>query len=81
MFKVGVVTHFYPKIGVAIVELDNLLAVNDRVKFVLGNDDLFEQKIDSIQVGHKKLDSAGKGEIVGIKTKEQVPEGTEIFKL
>ncbi len=81
MFKVGVVTHYYDKIGVAIVELDNALAVNDRVKFVDGRDDLFEQKIESIQVGHKKLDAANKGETVGIKTEALVPEGTEIFKL
>jgi hypothetical protein len=50
------------------------------VKFVRGGEDLFEQKIESIQVEHKKLDSAGRGDVVGLKTNEAVREGTEIFK-
>jgi hypothetical protein len=33
MFKIGKVTHYYDKIGVAIVQLDGLLAVRDKVRF------------------------------------------------
>lgn len=81
MFKVGKVSHYFDKIGVAIIELDNTLSVGDRVKFVRGGEDLFEQVIDSIQIEHKKIDSAGKGELVGVKTKENVKEGAEVYKL
>ena len=34
MFKVGRVSHYYDKIGVAIVELDGTLSVGDKIKFV-----------------------------------------------
>lgn len=81
MFKVGRVTHFFDKIGVAIVELDGTLSVGDKVKFVRGGEDLFEQNIDSIQIEHKKTDSAGKGETVGLKTTKEVKEGAEVYKL
>ena len=81
MFKIGIVTHYYDKIGVAIVELDGLLAVRDKVRFTKNGEYLFEQEITEIQVGHKKLESANKGTLIGIKTREVVPEGTEIFKL
>ena len=81
MFKVGRVTHYYDKIGVAIVELDNTLSVGDKVKFTRGGEDLFEQVIDSIQIEHEKKDSAGKGDVVGLKTNEAVREGSEVFKL
>lgn len=81
MFKVGRVTHYFDKIGVAIVELDGNLATGDKIKFVRGGEDLFEQTVDSIQIEHKKMESAGKGETVGIKTKETVKEGAEVFKL
>ncbi len=81
MFKVGTVTHYYDKIGVAIVELDGTLSVGEKIKFVRGGEDLFEQPVESIQIEHKKLDSAGKGDVVGLKTQEAVKEGTEVFKL
>ena len=79
--KVGKVTHYYDKIGVAIVELDAKLAVGDNVKFVRGGEDLFEQKIESIQIEHEQKDSAGKGEVVGIKTDKELKEGADVYKL
>lgn len=81
MFKVGHVTHYFDKIGVAIVELDGTLSVGDKVKFVRGGEDLFEQGVDSIQVEHKKIESAGKGEVVGIKVQNAAKEGAEVYKL
>lgn len=81
MLKVGTVNHFYDKIGVAIVKLSGTLSVGEKVKFVRGGADLFEQVVESIQVEHKKLDSAGKGDVIGLKTNEPVKEGTEVFKV
>jgi translation elongation factor EF-1alpha len=81
LFKVGRVTHYYDKIEVAIVELDATLAVGDTIKFVRGGEDLFEEKVESIQIEHKKVDSAGKGDVVGLKTNEAVKEGAEVFKV
>jgi len=80
LFKVGRVTHFYDKLGVAIIELDAPLAVGDKIKFVRGGEDLFEQEVDSIQIEHEKKDTAGKGDVIGLKSKEAVKEGTEVYK-
>jgi translation elongation factor EF-1alpha len=81
MLKIGKVSHYYDKIGVAIVELNGTLSVGEKVKFVRGGTDLFEQVVESIQVEHKKLDSAGKGDVIGLKTDEPVKEDTEVFKV
>jgi len=81
MLKIGKVSHYYDKIGVAIVELNGTLSVGEKVKFVRGGTDLFEQAVESIQVEHKKLDSAGKGDVIGLKTDEPVKEDTEVFKV
>lgn len=81
LFKVGRVTHYYDKIGVAIVELDNTLAVGDKIKFVRDGEDLFTQEVESIQIEHEKKDSAGRGEVVGLKTQEEVKNGAEVFKI
>jgi len=80
-FKIGRVTHYYDKIGVAIVELSSNLAVGDGVKFSRGGEDMFEQTIESIQIEHKKVDLAKSGDVVGLKVNEPVKEGAEIYKL
>ncbi|MCX6705218.1 MAG: hypothetical protein NT162_02675 [Candidatus Woesebacteria bacterium] len=81
MFKIGKVSHYYDKLNVAIVDLDGTLSVGDNIKFVRGGEDLFEQKVESIQIEHEKKDSAGKGDVVGLKTQEAVKEGTEVYKI
>lgn len=79
--KIGKVTHYYDKIGVAIVELDASLSVGDKVKFARGGEDLFEQAVDSIQIEHEKRDSAKKGDVVGLKVDSEVKEGAEVYKI
>jgi len=81
LFKVGRVTHYYDKIGVAIVELDGTLSVGDKIKFTKDGEDVFEQKVDSIQIEHEKRDTAARGDVVGLKTNEEVKEGAEVFKI
>lgn len=80
-FKIGKVTHYYDKIGVAIVELDADLGTGDRIKFVRGGEDLFEQDVSEMQIEHQKIDSAKKGNIIGLKTEKPVKEGAEVYKI
>ena len=80
-FKIGKITHYYDKIGVAILELDGDLGSGDKIKFVRGGEELFEQNVDSMQVEHHKVDRAGKGDVVGLKTNEPLKEGTEVYKI
>ena len=79
--KIGKVTHYYDKIGVAVVELTAGLGKGDKILFERGGEELFEQKVDSIQVEHEKKDSAKKGEIIGLKTDAEVKEGAEVYKV
>ena len=80
-FKVGKVTHYYDKIGVAVVELSSTLSSADKIKFVRGGEDLFEQQVKSMQVEHDKVDSAKKGDVVGLKVEQTVKEGAEVYKI
>ena len=80
-FKVGKVTHYYDKIGVAVLELSGDLAVGEKIKFVRGGEDLFEQGVESIQVEHEQKQTASKGDVVGLKTENEVKEGAEVYKL
>ena len=80
-FKIGKVTHYYDKISVAVVELDGGLSKGDKIKFVRGGEDMFEQVVESMQVEHDQIDSAKKGDIVGLKVDQEVKEDAEVYKI
>ncbi|TSC90425.1 MAG: hypothetical protein G01um10145_97 [Microgenomates group bacterium Gr01-1014_5] len=79
--KVGKITHFYDKIGVAVLALTGSLKVGDRIRFVRGGEDLFEQEVESMQVEHESVEEAKSGDEVGLKTTEQIKDGAEVFKV
>ncbi|MCL4382363.1 MAG: hypothetical protein M1575_01370 [Patescibacteria group bacterium] len=78
--KIGKITHFYDKIGVAVVSLFGGLKVGDQIK-ISGHDQEFSQTVSSIQIEHEKINEAKKGQIVGLKVEKPVKESDEIFKV
>ena len=76
--KIGTVIHFYDKILVAIVKLSAPLKINDSIKFKHGDKE-FTQTVNSIELEHKKIDSAKKGDEIGLKVDQPVKEKTEVF--
>ncbi len=77
MKKVGKVTHYYGKIGVAIIDLSGTLKVGDRIKFENGAE--MEQTVDSMQIEHEQVESAKKGDMVGLKVDQKVHEGATVY--
>ncbi len=76
--KVGVVTHYYSKLGVGIIKLERGLSVGDKVKFKGSTTD-FEQAVAEMQLEHKGLDAGKKGQEVGVKVTNQVRDGDEVY--
>lgn len=79
--KVGVVSHCFDKIGVAIIEVEAPLKVGDKIKFMRKGEELFKQEIVSMQVEHKQINEAKKGDGIGVKVDQKVHEGVEVFKV
>ncbi len=76
---IGKVVHYYDKLGVAIVDLESGgLKVGDEVKFKR-SDEEFSQKVESLQVDHKEVDSVKKGDSFGLKVDKSTKPGTEVF--
>ncbi len=75
---VGVVTHYYGEIGVAIVKFSKAVAAGTRVAFRGATTD-FTQPLDSMQYDHKAIEAAPKGKEVGIKVKDRVRDGDEVY--
>jgi len=78
MEMVGKVTHYYDKLGVAIVDLASPLKVGDKIKFE-GRGVDFEQTVVSMEVEHEAVQKAKKGDTVGIKVDQKVKEGTVVY--
>jgi hypothetical protein len=76
----GKIIHFYPKISVAVIELDDALRVGDKIA-IERDENSFEQIVDSMQSEHKNITEAKKGESIGLKTKEATKEGARVFKV
>ena len=76
--KLGKVTHFYPKISVAVVDLVANLAVGDAITFSGSTD--FSQTVSSIQVEHESIPSAKKGDTIGLKVDQPVKPGDVISR-
>jgi len=78
--EIGQVTHYYGKIGVAILKLDSPLSVGDKLAIVGSTTDL-EQVVKSMQVEHQNIEQATAGDLVGLKVKDKVREGDTVYKL
>jgi len=78
---IGKVSHYFSKIGVAVIELSGSLSIGDTVRIVGGETTDFEQTIDSMEMEHEKIKKAKKGDAIGTKVKEKVREGYRVFKI
>jgi len=76
--EVGKITHYYSNIGVAIVDVSDVISVGDKIH-VQGATSDFEQEIGSMQVEHDSVETAEQGQVVGLKVNEKVRGGDKVF--
>ena len=76
--EVGTVTHYFSKIGVAIVELSDTLSVGDHI-LTKGMTTNVEQTVDSMQIEHASVKKAEAGESIGLKVGDRVREGDTVY--
>ncbi len=77
---VGKVVNYFTKIGVAIIELNDSLAVGDRIT-VEGATTNLQQPVESMQIEHKAVEKAGKGDSIGLKVVVRCRKGDNIYKI
>ncbi len=78
--RAGRVTHYYDRILVAVLDLDQELAVGDSIH-IHGRDTDFTQQVKSLEIEHHKVQSAGPGMEVALKVIEPVRKGDIVFKV
>ena len=75
--ELGKVTHWYDKIGVAVVKLSGTLKKGDKVVVKRGEEE-FEDTVTSMQIDYKDVDTAKKGEEAAIKFSQKAKEGSSV---
>jgi len=79
--EIGKITHFFSKINVGVLELSKgKIHIGDTIH-IKGHTTDFYQKVQSMQVEHAPVESAQKGEEVGLKVEASVREGDLVFKV
>ena len=79
IIEVGHVSHFFSKIGVAVLELTAPLSVGDKI-LVKGPSTDFEQSVESMQVEHENIQRAEAGQSVGLKLVQHARERDLVYK-
>ncbi len=76
---VGKITHYYSRLGVAVVELNGELKIGDTI-CILGHTTDLTQQVNSLESEHQKLTSAGPG-LVALKVAGKVRAGDRVYKV
>ena len=78
--QVGKVTHYFAKIGVAVIEItDGSIKVGDQIR-IKGHTTAFNQKVSSMQIEHEEVEIAEPGQSIGLKVSEPVRANDLVYK-
>lgn len=77
---IGIVSHFYSGLDVAIVRFKRNVKKGEKVRFK-GHTTDFEQALKSMQFDHKDIAIAKKGKDVGVKVNDKVREADEVYEV
>jgi translation elongation factor EF-1alpha len=78
--QIGSIGNYYSKISVAVVDLTGKLTVGDTIRLKGATTD-FRQKVDSMQIEHANVQSAGPGQSIGMKVADKVRKGDLVYKV
>jgi putative protease len=80
--RIGVVTHYYGHLSVAVVKLEPgvTLRVGDNIH-VKGHTSDFSQRVDSLQIGHAPVQEVGPNDDFGMKVVEHAREHDVVYRV
>ena len=77
---IGIVTHYFPKVRAAVVKLKVPLAIGDTVK-IKGHTTEFKQKVASLQIDRVPINTAKKGDEIGLLVDSRVRQHDVVYKV
>lgn len=76
---IGTVTHYFSHLSVAAVTLTDTLRAGDRIH-IQGHTTDLEQVVDSMEVDHARVESAGPGDDVALHVDDHVRDHDRIYR-
>lgn len=78
--KIGKITHYYSKLGVAAIELKHgRLHKGDKIH-IHGHTTDLEQAVDSMELEHQQIIEADEGQNIGVLVHDHVRENDDVYK-
>lgn len=77
---VGLVTHYFPHVQAAVIKLKKPLANGDTVKIKGYTTDL-TQIVTSMQIDRVDIQTAKKGDEIGLQVSSRVRQGDKVYKI
>ncbi len=78
--QVGKVTHYFNRLGVAVLDLETELRVGDSI-VIEGHTTDIEQPVGSMEIDHQQVRSARPGMNVALLVAEPVRVGDKVYKV
>jgi len=78
--EIGIVTHYFGNISVAVIKLKSELKIGDKIHIKGAHDD-FKQTVKSMQIDNQNISIAKKGSEIGMKVTKRVHENDRIYKI
>jgi putative protease len=78
--KVGEISHYFTRIGVAVVDLSGSLKIGDRIA-IKGMTTNYEMTVASIQIEGTNIEEANAGDDIGMKVDDRVRQGDIVYRL
>ena len=76
--EIGKIIHYFGNLEVGIIELSAKLKVGDKIHIKGATTD-FEQVVSSMQIDRQDVESAKKGNSIGVKLDDKIREGDVVY--
>jgi hypothetical protein len=76
----GKVTHYFPHVKACVIKLEAPLKAGDQVR-IKGHTTDFKEKVTSMQIMGKPVESAQKGEEIGLEVKKRVRAHDTVYRI
>lgn len=80
MKKIGEITHYFSKIGVAIIQLRGALSIGEKI-LIKGTTTHIEQDVTSMQIEQKDIIKAKRGQNIGLKVDGKVRKKDKVYRI
>lgn len=77
--QIGTVTHYFPDLGIAAVDIVEPISLGDEIIFRLEGED-FIQTVEALEIDQQPVDPAPAGSSVGIHVHREIPLGTQVHR-